>query len=59
MTHQPLLSIRNLSVHFPGPRGLVRAVENVSWQVDAGRTLAIRPPRSSRTARSCSRGGTC
>ena len=41
MTHQPLLSIRNLSVHFPGPRGLVRAVENVSWQVDAGRTLAI------------------
>ncbi|KMK69068.1 ABC transporter ATP-binding protein [Puniceibacterium sp. IMCC21224] len=36
-----LLSIRNLSVHFPTTRGLVRAVENVSWSVEAGRTLAI------------------
>ncbi|MFV0490294.1 MAG: ABC transporter ATP-binding protein [Pseudorhodobacter sp.] len=41
MSNQPLLSIRDLSVHFPTARGLVRAVENVNWHVDAGRTLAI------------------
>lgn len=37
----PLLSIQNLSVHFPTQRGLVRAVDNVSWQVKAGQILAI------------------
>lgn len=38
---QPLLSVRNLSVQFPSRAGLVRAVEDVSWEVNAGETLAI------------------
>jgi len=38
---QPLLSVRNLSVQFPSRAGLVRAVEDVSWDVNAGETLAI------------------
>lgn len=38
---QPLLSVQNLSIHFPSPAGLVRAVEDVSWHVNAGETLAI------------------
>lgn len=38
---QPLLSVRNLSIQFPSRAGLVRAVEDVSWDVNAGETLAI------------------
>ncbi len=37
----PLLEVRNLSVDFPGPRGTVHAVRNVSWSVARGETLAI------------------
>jgi peptide/nickel transport system ATP-binding protein len=37
----PLLSVRNLSIQFPSRRGIVRAVEDVSWDVAAGETLAI------------------
>ena len=36
-----LLEVRNLSVSFPTPDGLVRAVQGVSLAVDAGNTLAI------------------
>lgn len=41
MTDTPLLAVRNLSIQFPTPAGLVRAVDDVSWTVRAGETLAI------------------
>jgi peptide/nickel transport system ATP-binding protein len=41
MTDQPLLDIRNLSIDFPSRRGVVHAVNDVSWSVNPGETLAI------------------
>jgi peptide/nickel transport system ATP-binding protein len=38
---QPLLSIDNLSVHIPTPRGDLCAVDGVSLTLDVGRTLGI------------------
>jgi oligopeptide transport system ATP-binding protein len=37
----PLLSIRDLSVSFRSPRGKVRAVQSLSFDLSAGETLAI------------------
>jgi peptide/nickel transport system ATP-binding protein len=36
-----LLDVQNLSVRFHTAQGVVRAVEDVSWHVDRGETLAI------------------
>ncbi len=36
-----LLSVSSLSVHFHTRRGVVRAVEDVSWQLEEGETLGI------------------
>lgn len=36
-----LLSVKNLSTEFPVKKGVVRAVEDVSFDVDAGEILAI------------------
>ncbi|TPE51428.1 dipeptide ABC transporter ATP-binding protein [Amaricoccus solimangrovi] len=36
-----LLEVRNLSVRFHTAQGIVNAVNNVSWHVDRGETLAI------------------
>ena len=36
-----LLFVKNLSTHFGTENGLVRAVNDVSWQVEAGQTLGI------------------
>lgn len=41
MTDQPLLEIKNLSISFPSRRGVVHAVDDVSWSVKPGETLAI------------------
>ncbi|WP_428425202.1 ABC transporter ATP-binding protein [Pararhizobium sp.] len=41
MTDQPLLDIRNLSIDFPSRGGVVHAVNDVSWSVNPGETLAI------------------
>ena len=35
------LEVKNLSVSFPTPDGLVKASNNVSYSVDLGETLAI------------------
>ncbi len=40
-TEEPLLSVRNLAVHFPLDEGLVKAVDGVSFDVRGGRTTAI------------------
>jgi peptide/nickel transport system ATP-binding protein len=37
----PLLEIRGLSVHFPTPDGVVRAVDGLSLAVERGETLGI------------------
>jgi oligopeptide/dipeptide ABC transporter ATP-binding protein len=40
-TGTPLLEVESLSVHFQGEEGAVRAVENVSFTVNAGEMLGI------------------
>ena len=37
----PLLDVRGLRTHFATDAGLVRAVEDVSFTLDAGETLAV------------------
>ena len=39
--NESLLTVKNLSTHFHTENGLVRAVNDVSWQVGAGQTLGI------------------
>lgn len=41
MNNNVLLEVKNLSIHFPSPKGTVRAVDDVSWTVSRGETLAI------------------
>ncbi|MFN3649023.1 MAG: ABC transporter ATP-binding protein [Armatimonadota bacterium] len=38
---QPLLSVRDLRTYFHTPRGIAKAVDGVSFSVEAGKTLAI------------------
>ncbi|MHC4288659.1 MAG: ABC transporter ATP-binding protein [Planctomycetota bacterium] len=40
-THDNLLSIQNLSTHFYTEQGLVKAVQDVSFDIPAGKTLAV------------------
>ena len=38
---EPLLSIENVAVDLPTPRGLLRAVDGVDLRLEAGRTLGV------------------
>src|SRR3954454_22449394 len=37
----PLLQVENLQTHFGTPDGVVRAVEGLSFHIDAGETVAV------------------
>ena len=41
MPDTSLLRVQNLSIQFPTRKGIVRAVDDVSWSVGQGETLAI------------------
>jgi peptide/nickel transport system ATP-binding protein len=41
MTQQPLLDVRNLRVEYMSPRGSVRAVNNVSFQIGQGEVYGL------------------
>jgi peptide/nickel transport system ATP-binding protein len=38
---EPLLEVRNLTVHFPTEDGLVKAVDGVSFSIERGKTLGV------------------
>ncbi len=40
-THAPVLSVRNLKVQFPTRTGLVKAVDDVSFDLNRGKTLCV------------------
>lgn len=40
-TASPLLAVQNLTVSFPGTNGAARAVDNVSFTVNAGETVGV------------------
>jgi peptide/nickel transport system ATP-binding protein len=39
--HSPVLSVRELQVHFPTSDGVVQAVNDLTFELDAGQTLGI------------------
>lgn len=41
MTHQPLLEVRNLRVHFEIRHGIVRALDGVNFTIRPGQTLGL------------------
>jgi oligopeptide/dipeptide ABC transporter ATP-binding protein len=41
MADTPLLDVRHLRVEFPGPRGALVAVDDVSFRVDRGETVGL------------------
>ena len=40
-SEHPLLEVRNLKVHFPVKEGFVKAVDDVSFRIEAGETLGV------------------
>ena len=39
--NRPLLEVRNLRVEFPTRRGTLRAVDDISFAIDAGEVLGV------------------
>ena len=37
----PILEVKNLKKYFSVPAGLVHAVDDISFSIDAGRTLGV------------------
>ena len=40
-SNQPLIDVRNLKKYFKTPRGLLHAVDDVTFTIDKGRTLGV------------------
>jgi len=38
---EPLLTVKNLKKYFPNPKGLLHAVDDISFSIEAGKTLGI------------------
>ena len=38
---EKLLSVEDLKIHFPTDEGIVKAVDGVSFDLEAGKTLGI------------------
>ena len=38
---EKLLSVEDLKIHFPSDEGIVKAVDGVSFDLEAGKTLGI------------------
>ena len=41
MGEQPILEVRNLKKYFQTPRGLLHAVDDVSFTLESGKTLGV------------------
>lgn len=41
MTSDPIIDVRNLSVHFPAEGGVVRAVDDISFSIQAGEVVGL------------------
>ena len=54
MDPSPLLTVDRLQVHYPGPRGPVRAVDGLSFELRPGETYALEVYRGSCEAPECS-----
>ena len=41
MSNQPLLDVRNLKKYFKTPKGMLHAVDDVTFTIEKGKTLGV------------------